>query len=95
MSFENAGDDVKIAGAGRGTRSAKVGDVQEVRIFCDSSSLEVFVNGGEYVFTTRFFPGSDMTVKAEGITGEMNVWDLNAFHIDREDGTPLYPKKTV
>lgn len=95
MSFENAGDDVKKAGAGRGTRSAKVGDVQEVRIFCDSSSLEVFVNGGEYVFTTRFFPGSDMTVKAEGITGEMNVWDLNAFHIDREDGTPLYPKKTV
>lgn len=35
-----------------------------------------------------------MTVKAEGITGEMNVWDLNAFHIDRKTEL-LYPKKTV
>jgi beta-fructofuranosidase len=32
------------------------GEVRALRILCDSSSIEIFINGGEGVMSSRYFP---------------------------------------
>ena len=43
-------------GAGRTIRGREVQELKSLRILIDVSSVEVFLNGGEDVFTTRFYP---------------------------------------
>lgn len=42
-------------GYGREKRSLSIQDVRSLRIFSDTSSLEIFINDGEEVFTTRVY----------------------------------------
>ena len=42
--------------AGRSLRYVEVEEVKNIRILTDISSVEVFVNDGEYVFSTRYYP---------------------------------------
>ena len=42
--------------AGRSLRYAEVGTLENVKILADTSSVEVFVNDGEFVFSTRYYP---------------------------------------
>ena len=42
--------------AGRTLRYVEVEEVRNLRILADVSSVEVFVNDGEYVFSTRYYP---------------------------------------
>ena len=44
------------ASAGRGLRYAELERLESVRVLADVSSVEVFLNNGEYVFTTRYYP---------------------------------------
>lgn len=44
-------------GYGRNMRQAKVKNCHEIRLLLDTSMAELFLNGGETVFTTRFYPG--------------------------------------
>ncbi|MRH41355.1 sucrose-6-phosphate hydrolase [Aquibacillus halophilus] len=61
-------------------RQCHLNDFKNVRIFLDASSIEIFINGGEEVFTTRIFDD----VKNDSIyfhsTGKMiidiNKWEL-------------------
>lgn len=43
-------------GKGRGSRVIEVGEAREIELIADEISLELFVNGGETAFTTRYFP---------------------------------------
>ena len=43
-------------GAGRTVRRAAVETVDALRVLADRSSVEAFVNGGETVLSTRFYP---------------------------------------
>ena len=53
--------------AGRSLRYVDVDHISDVEILVDKSSVEVFVNDGEYVFSTRFYPQKDsFAVKAAG-----------------------------
>lgn len=47
----------------KGSRSCTIRQAKnvKVRIFSDASSLEVFINDGEEVFTSRIYPGRDST----------------------------------
>lgn len=46
--------------AGRGSREAACADdVRDLRMLVDSSAVEVYANGGEVVFSTRWFPRQD------------------------------------
>ena len=54
MRFDN--QDKASVSAGRGIRHVEVEKITDVRILADISSVEVFVNGGEYVLTTRYYP---------------------------------------
>lgn len=44
------------SGFGRRSRQIQLNELSELRIFSDTSSLEFFINDGEYVMTTRVYP---------------------------------------
>lgn len=48
--------------AGRSLRYAEVGTLENVKILADTSSVEVFVNDGEFVFSTRYYPNDHKIV---------------------------------
>lgn len=55
------------SGYGREVRALAIETVDSLRIFSDESSLEVFLNHGEEVFSTRIYnDGIDRTIKIEG-----------------------------
>lgn len=63
LSIGCAGREVRVSflrddvAAGRGARTASCADdVRDLRVLVDSSAVEVFANGGEAVFATRWFP---------------------------------------
>ena len=65
MHFAN--EDRASAGCGRTVRWEPVDDVRNVRIVADVSSVEVFVNDGVLVFSTRMYPESyGVSVDAPG-----------------------------
>ena len=56
-----------------------VDDLRELQVFSDTSSLEVFVNGGEEVFTTRVY-GMEGSIRADGAcSGCVDLYDLSGF----------------
>lgn len=61
-------------------RACHVRSLDNLRIFLDTSSIEVFINDGEDVFTARIFPDSEnehMIFKTEGnIQFDLKKWDL-------------------
>ena len=66
------------SGYGREKRSIELKSLNHLQIFSDYSSLEVFINYGEYVMTTRVYPDSQHDRIC--FTGEANItvkkWDL-------------------
>lgn len=58
-------------GAGRDRRTMELQTpCRSVRVLADASSLEIFVNGGEAVFTTRYYPEpGPVTLRLEGAAG--------------------------
>ena len=55
-------------GRGRDIRRAKVDKVLSLKIVCDSSSLEIFINDGRIVMTSRFYPdSSNVNISCNGI----------------------------
>ena len=60
-------EDCASAGCGRTVRWEPVDEVRNVRIVGDVSSVEVFVNDGALVFSTRIYPEAyGVTVDAPG-----------------------------
>ncbi len=72
-------------GYGRDIRSVSLEDLQNIRILCDTSSLEIFINNGEEVFTSRFYPNKDnKNIKIEGknLKGILDIYEMEAFKIE-------------
>lgn len=62
-------------GCGRGTRNAVIESVNSIRLIADMSSIEVYLNGGETVMSTRFYPyGGCAELEIKGF--EAQVWDF-------------------
>lgn len=70
-------------GAGRKKRCAEIKNCINIRIFIDISSVEVFLNGGEMVFTTRFYPYNGKSSAKILCSEEINInlWKLNKLNI--------------
>lgn len=63
-------------GAGRSIRKAQIERLAHLRILGDTSMLEIYVNHGEKVFTTRFYPeGEERMLYCQGGKGE--IWTMN------------------
>ncbi|MGI6070055.1 MAG: sucrose-6-phosphate hydrolase [Blautia sp.] len=63
-------------GAGRTIRKALIDSVQNVRILADTSLLEVFINEGEHVFTTRYYPRGETRILTYTGGGRSCLWSL-------------------
>ena len=62
-------------GCGRGTRNAVIESVNSIRLIADMSSIEVYLNGGETVMSTRFYPdGGCAELEIKGF--EAQVWNF-------------------
>ena len=62
---------------GRTRRYVKTDHVTDVRILTDESSVEVFVNDGEYVFSTRFYPEiPGIRIDADG--AQIKIYEISA-----------------
>lgn len=67
-------------GCGRDMRMADVSDIFALSLYVDSSSAEWFLNHGEFVFTTRFYPLTEK-IKLE-VNGQKilhSLWMLSGF----------------
>ncbi len=61
------------------SRACKIAFVNKLQIFMDHSSLEIFINGGEEVFTARYFPKPNNTmISVEGDAEfKLTKWNLD------------------
>lgn len=62
-------------GAGRGERRAHVGGLRSLRVVGDCSSVEVFANDGETVFSTRYYP-ERYEVAVDAPDANVTAWEL-------------------
>lgn len=83
---------MREAGAGRTIRRVHLEELRSLRIFRDTSSVEIFINDGEEVFTSRFFPDGNLSLRSSDLKGELTLYELSGFVIQREDGSPLYAR---
>lgn len=81
-------------GYGRTERSVRVEALSNLRIYSDTTSLEIFVNDGEEVFTTRIY-GKNGGFRIYGeCSAQIRLYGLNSFIIDREPGKPEREKQS-
>ena len=75
--LEFVNDIGKQIGGGRGKRSAYLEKLENIRILIDTSTIEIFVNNGEMVFTTRYYPDK----YSFRVSGDMNlkIYKLDSF----------------
>ena len=67
--------DKETVSAGRSMRYVETIEVKNLKILADTSSVEVFVNDGEYVFSTRYYP-EEYKVKAEAKNAEITLYKI-------------------
>ncbi len=70
----------ETSGSGRTQRVAEVKTLTDLRILADTSSLEMFLNNGEQVMTTRYYPQRADTVRFGG-QGDAEIFDMNAMEM--------------
>lgn len=61
--------------AGRSMRYVEVDEVKDLKILADRSSVEVFVNDGEYVFSTRYYPENHKLL-AEAVEAQIRLSEI-------------------
>jgi beta-fructofuranosidase len=75
--------DRSLAGKGyKGVRKVKLDNLTSLRLFIDQSSVEIFVNNGEEVFSARIYPDKDSKyINFYSLNGKTSIksikkWDL-------------------
>lgn len=69
-------------GQGRTVRKTKIKSCTHVDIWIDTSAVEVYLNHGEQVLTTRYYAASSVvTVKGSYRKGRMKLWRLRAMEV--------------
>lgn len=65
-----------LLGSGRTMRGREITRLTDMRVIVDASCVEVFLNGGKDVFSTRFYPEGEeigVTVNAPGAAGRLRA----------------------
>lgn len=81
---------VREGGCGRIERSASVEEVRELRILADGCTLEIYINDGEAVLSTKWYPdgpGRSLTLHGQG---KVTVYNMRPMDI-----TSLAPDSTL
>ena len=58
-------------------RSIQLSELRQIQLFMDTSSMEVFINNGEYTFTSRLYPQKS---KTKSSSQGLAVWLFNCGH---------------
>ena len=61
--------------SGRSMRYVEVEEVENLKILADTSSVEVFINDGEYVFSTRYYP-EVYKLQAEAVGAQITLSEI-------------------
>ena len=69
-------------GAGRDNRKVRLEKLKSLQIFADTSSLEIFVNHGEEVFTSRIYNLTGKLSIEGQCKGNMTVYSLKPFSVE-------------
>ena len=78
---------LKQSGYGRSIRAVELNEVNSLTIYSDTSSLEIFINDGQEVFTTRLY-GKLSNQNIEFLTenkGEVFFYPLKGYTIIKND----------
>ena len=76
--------EMKESGEGRDKRAVYLKELKKIQMFVDTSSIEIFINNGEEVFTSRFYP-KNKNIQVEVFNkGTCTCYDLNKFKIEKE-----------
>ena len=80
LSFNNKVFKLELgkSGYGRDMRAVEIEDITSIKIFSDNSSLEIFLNKGEEVFSTRIYNDlvdATLTLKGKG-TARIEKWNF-------------------
>lgn len=69
-------------GCGREKRQIAVASLEQIKVLKDVSMLEIYINGGEYVITTRYFP-QETEQSVLRLTGakDATVWSMSAMEV--------------
>lgn len=82
LEFACDSDSNHSLGCKRNRRTSKIQGVEEVRVLADTSLLEIYLNHGEQVFTTRYYPdGNGVRVKIDCDGSENVLWKMKAMEI--------------
>jgi len=76
--------EMQESGEGRNKRSVYLEELKKLHIFVDTSSIEIFINDGEEVFTSRFYPNKTKINIEVFNHGSCSYYDLDEFKIDVE-----------
>ena len=72
-------------GYGRSERAVHCGKLSDLQIFMDTTSVEIFVNGGIEVFTCRFY-GMETEFLFDGeAEGTMNLYQMHKFSVNHTE----------
>ncbi|MDE6686928.1 MAG: GH32 C-terminal domain-containing protein, partial [Lachnospiraceae bacterium] len=67
-------------GYGRTIRRVRTEQCRDIRMIADMSSIEVYLDGGRYVMSTRFYPDEEnIRIKADGINAE--IYKMNGMEV--------------
>ncbi len=67
-------------GYGRTVRRVRTEQCRDIRVIADMSSIEVYLDGGRYVMSTRFYPDDEhVLIKADGINAEL--YKMNGMEV--------------
>lgn len=73
-------DQEKNLGYGRKERSVRLESCENIRILADTSCLEIYINGGEEVFTTRFYTeDGESCFCVEGGEVKVRYWEMRGI----------------
>lgn len=70
-------------GYGRPEKHIEIDEIHEMSIFSDTSSLELFLNGGEKAFTTRIYSEENPIIKCDQDI-YLTYYDYYSFNIESE-----------
>lgn len=71
-------------GRGRKQRYVEIPKIKNMHLFMDHSSLEIFINDGEFVLTSRFYGKEKSNILASGYE-KMTIYSLNGYEINEFD----------
>ena len=73
-----------VTGAGRKVRKAQINELRNIRFLVDTSAAEIYLNDGETVFSTRYYPDrEDLLLKIQGGKFKGNLWNLRRMRFTK------------